>query len=60
MFANPVDGGTQSSTSPRHWQRIGDTFATLTLHPSIHVIDYDHEGKQTTHWHGWVKDGAVA
>ncbi len=52
-FANPIDGG--PSIEPRGWQRTGDTFDTLTLHPSI-LRD---KAKGGCGWHGWITNGEV-
>jgi len=54
-FANPLDGGEPSpdpeGSKPRpHWRRIGDTFDTLTLSPSINYPG---------HWHGFITEGDV-
>lgn len=52
-FANPTDGGTPAPPDcfpiPR-WNRVGDTFETLTLHPSINVEN---------HWHGFIINGEI-
>ena len=37
------------------WQRTGETFETLTLHPSIRR---DHK-KGGCGWHGWIRNGEV-
>ena len=37
------------------WQRTGDTFETLTLHPSI----LRSPQKGGCGWHGWVTNGEV-
>lgn len=59
LFANPLDGGdplpnaasTPSNNDGVRWLRTGETFETLSLHPSID------EGKPG--WHGWVRNGVV-
>lgn len=51
LLKNPLDGGPAVRGEPL-WQRTGDTFETLTLHPSIRRIG----GCQ---WHGWVRDGEI-
>ena len=48
-FANPLDGGTGVGRAP-HWDRIGDTFETLTLKPSIQRVG-------GCEWHGFLTDG---
>ena len=49
-FNNPLDGGPAVAKFPPRWSREGDTFETLTLHPSVHRIG----GRG---WHGWLKNG---
>lgn len=51
MFENPLDGFPAWGTGG-HWQRTGDTFDTLTLHPSILNSTPGGCG-----WHGWLKSG---
>lgn len=56
-FANPVDGGSAAPLNPDgvgnyRWQRVGDTFETLSLHPSV---DFSKVG----HWHGHISNGNV-
>lgn len=34
------------------WQRTGDTFETLTIHPSV-------DASASGHWHGFVQNGAI-
>ena len=54
-LANPLDGG---PADPRgawgainfRWVRQGDDFDSLSLSPSVHVIN---------HWHGWITQGLV-
>jgi hypothetical protein len=48
-FANPLDGG-PPAPGERHWQRSGDTFATLSLTPSIDASGWGH-------WHGFLSNG---
>jgi hypothetical protein len=53
-----------------HWLRTGDTFDTLTLSPSIHVLSVSRWDKDNpddrskwvaeTHWHGWIVNGEVS
>jgi len=53
-FANPLDGGPSYQPSERHqWQRMGETFETLTLTPSILSV----AGKGGCGWH--VTNGEV-
>lgn len=35
------------------WGHDGDSFETLTLHPSV-------DASRSGHWHGWVRGGAVS
>ena len=49
-FANPLDG--QGSYLNAGWQRVGETFETLTITPSI-------DASKSGHWHGWIRDGEV-
>lgn len=63
-FANPLDGGPRAARGggedgTHYWARTGDTFASLTLSPSIHVQDLQPDKTKTTHWHGWITDGEV-
>lgn len=64
-FANPLDGGPPlppgpaDNTEGRRWQREGNAWETLTLTPSIHVLDVAEDGTRTTHWHGWVRAGEI-
>ena len=55
-FSNPVDGQPPESDVPL-WLRVGDSFETLTLTPSINTTEnrIDCQG----HWHGFVRDGNV-
>lgn len=52
-FANPLDGG--GPFDERGWQRVGDTFETLTLSPSV-LRD---KAKGGCGWHGWFRNGEV-
>jgi hypothetical protein len=56
-FANPLDGGApapiEMMPAPR-WKRVGETFETLTLTPSIDASRSD--GK---HWHGFITNGEI-
>jgi len=76
-FANPVDGGLSAPPSCRptpRWQRIGDTFDTLTLTPSINADKNCQCGKlrgsgdgecssnapgHTPCWHGHITAGEI-
>lgn len=54
-FANPIDGGEAASAecSPKpRWKRMGETFETLTLTPSI-------DASSSGHWHGFITNGEV-
>lgn len=64
-FLNPIDGKAKSSrgSGKRHdtyWARTGDTFETLTLTPSLHVIDDQDTPTERTHWHGTLINGEVS
>lgn len=48
-FANPFDGG--PPTHPMAWQRTGEDFDTLSLHPSILRRDCG--------WHGFITNGEI-
>lgn len=54
-FANPVDGGPpappECDPKPR-WSRIGDTFETMSLSPSV-------DASSSGHWHGFITGGEV-
>lgn len=61
---NPLDGGPRGTgLGPKkdlYWSRSGEDFATLTLSPSIHVLDVDAvSGATTTHWHGSISKGQI-
>lgn len=53
-FANPLDGGPMRdpalTPNAYRWTRTGETFAELTLAPSI-----NYEG----HWHGFIRNGEI-
>lgn len=52
-LTNPIDGGPPFDPRPgAQWSRVGETFDTLTLRPSI--LDKGRCG-----WHGFVTDGQV-
>lgn len=51
-FKNPLDGGGSHGDDHAYWQRTGETFETLTLHPSIKRIG-------GCRWHGWITNGIV-
>jgi uncharacterized protein DUF6527 len=54
-FDKPLDGG--PALDSRHvWKRTGDTFETLTLHPSIQR----HKDRGACcDWHGFIENGIV-
>ena len=55
-FANPLDGGPPHDPRPHAtWTRDGDTFETLTLHPSIKRVP--HNG--SCGWHGFIEKGEI-
>jgi len=49
-FQNPLDGGAPFNDQTPKWTRVGDTFETMTLQPSILSV----EGKGGCGWHGYV------
>ena len=53
-FSNPLDGGVSVSSTPGQptWDRVGDTFETLTLTPSIQRVG-------GCAWHGHVTNGGI-
>lgn len=51
-FANPLDGGPAHDPSQATWQRIGDTFESLNLTPSI----LRRSGCKNK-WHGYIRNG---
>ena len=55
--------GTARTTEEAHdlqrsLEREGETFDTLTLAPSIHVVAGAGESR-VTHWHGWIRGGEI-
>lgn len=54
FFRNPVDEKPHTDDVPleRLWSRIGDTFETLTLSPSI-------DASASGHWHGFIVQGRI-
>ena len=63
-FENPIDGGTPIPSRvikngkgevdfvTFHWKREGETFETLTLHPSV-------DASKQGHWHGSITKGEI-
>lgn len=51
MFLNPIDGGYPDNSANYKWARVGESFDTITLTPSIDVPD---------HWHGYINNGEVS
>ena len=49
-FANPIDGGPPYEATRPHWTRVGDTFDTLQLTPSI----LSDPAKGGCGWHGYI------
>jgi|ERR1700674_2383428 len=49
-FENPVDGLPPEATAEHRWTRIGETFDTMTLTPSINA---------PTCWHGHITNGEI-
>jgi hypothetical protein len=65
-FANPLDGGecmpNESGHSAYRWARIGGTFDTLTLAPSINLTTDGNKElgiPAEQHWHGFICNGEV-
>lgn len=63
-FENPLDNGPSLDPAKHRaplWKRMGDTFETLTLTPSINASERDPEtGKVVTyHWHGFIQNGEM-
>lgn len=54
-FANPMDGGPTHEPAQASWERTGETFATLTLRPSI----LRSKARGGCGWHGYVTNGQV-
>jgi hypothetical protein len=48
---NPIDGGLPSDDG-QLWTRVGETFDTLTLSPSV-------DASKHGHWHGVIVNGEV-
>lgn len=53
-FNNPVDGLPPEATAEYRWQRSGDTFADMTLAPSINA-----QGEWPECWHGFIQNGEI-
>lgn len=51
-FKNPMDGGPQLRGDKHAWTRTGDTFADITLRPSIQRMG-------GCKWHGFLTDGEL-
>lgn len=51
FFSNPVDG-LPPAKAEKLWSRVGGTFETLTVHPSIDV-------SKDGHWHGHITNGLL-
>ena len=54
-FATPLDGGPPLESQRSNWTRVGDTFETLTLTPSI----LSDPAKGGCGWHGFITNGEV-
>lgn len=50
IFANPLDGGGKVEGMGHTWNRVGDTFDTLQLTPSIR----SDPAKGGCGWHGYI------
>lgn len=53
-FDVPLDGSVQKHSASNVWHRVGDTFDTLTLTPSIL-----HTTPHGCGWHGYITEGRV-
>ncbi len=51
-FENPIDGLPKADETDKWWARVGDTFETLSLIPSIDASGHGH-------WHGFIKNGIL-
>jgi len=51
-FSNPLDGDGPIQPEKATWSRMGDTFETLTLAPSIRRVG-------GCAWHGFIQDGGI-
>ena len=51
-FTNPLDGKPSDYPNDEAWDRMGDTFETLTLRPSLQRAD-----PGGCNWHGYLTDG---
>lgn len=51
-FSNPIDKLPPTDDMKTLWTRVGESFETLTLTPSI---DASSDG----HWHGFITDGEI-
>ena len=49
-FENPLDGGPPLGGREVRWKRAGDTFETMSLHPSIQRMD-------NCKYHGFLTEG---
>lgn len=54
-FKNPLDGGDCHNPKGTTWNRVGDTFETLTLTPSILRTP----AKGGCGWHGYITNGEI-
>lgn len=52
-FANPIDNLPPTDDATTLWNRVGETFETLTLSPSIDASKYGH-------WHGFITKGEIS
>lgn len=60
-FANPVDGGPPASGYEFLWQRKGETFADLTLGPSVDASGARYyDNIKTPCWHGFITNSVVS
>ena len=52
-FTNPLDGGPPFEPERPTWDRTGEDFESLTLAPSIRVL----QGNGGCRWHGFIRAG---
>lgn len=63
---NPLDKGRQDDRAPHafRWKRVGESFDTLTITPTIHVLENMEIEAGTlpgpsSHWYGLITEGRV-
>ncbi len=58
FFSNPIDGLPPSADVEHLWRREGETFAAMSLSPSINAAEYKGDDG-TVCWHGFITNGEV-